>query len=194
MVKPNVKRLFFDVETTGTNWYRHGIHQLSGIIDIDGVYIDSFNIKLQPHPNCEILDSALAVAGVTREDIAKYQTQAEGFKEFLSFLAKYCKKFDKEDKINLVGFRNSSFDNFFLRLLFDQCGDKYYGSWFYQNTVDVATLASEYFLTRRSEIENFKLSTISKYFMIDVDETRLHDALYDVELTREVYYSIPKGF
>jgi len=32
-----MKLLFFDLETTGTTPARHGIHQISGIVEIDGV-------------------------------------------------------------------------------------------------------------------------------------------------------------
>lgn len=32
-----MKLLFFDIETTGTNPAKNGIHQISGTIEIDGV-------------------------------------------------------------------------------------------------------------------------------------------------------------
>ena len=37
------------------------------------------------------------------------------------------------------------------------------------------------------EMENFKLMTVARFLGIEVDESQLHDALYDVKLTKEIY-------
>ena len=66
-----MKLLFFDLETTGTNPGKHGIHQISGQIVIDGIVKESFDFHVQPNPKAIIEDEALAVAGVTREQIAQ---------------------------------------------------------------------------------------------------------------------------
>lgn len=67
-----MKLLFFDLETTGTNPGRNGIHQISGQVVIDGIVKESFDFHVQPNPKAAIEDEALAVAGVTREQIAQY--------------------------------------------------------------------------------------------------------------------------
>lgn len=36
-------------------------------------------------------------------------------------------------------------------------------------------------------MENFKLATVAKFMGINVDEEALHDAFYDIYLTREIY-------
>ena len=66
-----MKLLFFDLETTGTNPGKHGIHQISGQIVIDGIVKESFDFHVHPNPKAIIEDEALAVAGVTREQIAR---------------------------------------------------------------------------------------------------------------------------
>lgn len=71
-----MKLLFFDLETTGTNPGKHGIHQISGQIVIDGIVKESFDFHVQPNPKAIIEDEALAVAGVTREQIAQYPPMA----------------------------------------------------------------------------------------------------------------------
>ena len=38
-----MKILFFDLETTGTNPGRHGIHQISGQVVVDGETKEEFN-------------------------------------------------------------------------------------------------------------------------------------------------------
>ena len=37
------KRFFYDLETTGTNPGKNGIHQISGMIEIDGIVMEQFN-------------------------------------------------------------------------------------------------------------------------------------------------------
>ena len=45
------KLLFFDLETTGVKFWRNGIHQIGGIVDIDGQEAERFDIRLAQEPN-----------------------------------------------------------------------------------------------------------------------------------------------
>lgn len=75
-----MKLLFFDLETTGTLVNRHGIHQISGMVVIDGNVMETFNFYVQPNPKADILKEALDVAGVTEEHgdlYEKYMTDVE---------------------------------------------------------------------------------------------------------------------
>ena len=67
-----MKLLFFDLETTGVNPGKNGIHQISGEIVIDGVSKEQFDFHVQPNPRAIIEDEALKVAGVTREQVLAY--------------------------------------------------------------------------------------------------------------------------
>nr|DAK81844.1 MAG TPA: DNA polymerase III subunit alpha [Caudoviricetes sp.] len=185
-----MKLLFFDLETTGTNPARHGIHQISGIVEVDGVEQERFDFKVRPNPKAEVLDEALAVGGVTREQIEAYPAMEEVYGKLVALLARYVNKFDKNDKFFLVGYNNASFDNQFLRGFFMQNGDNYFGSWFWSNSLDVMVLASQYLLAERQLMPNFKLSTVASHLGIKIDDGKLHDAYYDIHLTREVYREI----
>lgn len=44
----------------------------------------------------------------------------------------------------------------------------------------------------RHELPNFKLASVAKHSGIAVDENRLHDSQYDIELTRELWLSACK--
>lgn len=183
-----MKLLFFDLETTGTNPARHGIHQISGMIEIDGVERERFDFKVRPNPKAEVLDEALAVGGVTREQIESYPPMEDVYRDFVGMLGRYVNKFNKADKFFLVGYNNAAFDNQFLRGFFLQMGDNYFGSWFWSNSVDVMVLASQYLLAERPLMPNFKLSTVAAQLGVSVSEDKLHDALYDIYLTREAYH------
>lgn len=182
-----MKLLFFDLETTGTNPGRNGIHQISGSIVIDGKHIQDFDFHVQPNPKAVIEDAALQVAGVTREQVLAYPPMQQVYQEFVAMLGKYVDKYDKKDKFFLVGYNNAAFDNQFLRGFFLQNGDQYFGSWFWSNSIDVMVLTSAYLADRRADMENFKLSTVAKFLGVSVSDDSLHNALYDIELTRAIY-------
>lgn len=182
-----MKLLFFDLETTGTNPGKNGIHQISGEIVIDGTSKEKFDFKVQPNPKCLIEQQALDVAGVTREQVLAYPPMGEIYNQFNAMLVKYVDKYKKTDKFFLVGYNNASFDNQFLRGFFLQNNDQFFGSWFWSNSIDVMVLASNKLVERRAEMENFKLSTVAKFLGIQVSEDNLHDAFYDIYLTKAIF-------
>jgi DNA polymerase-3 subunit epsilon len=182
-----MKLLFFDLETTGINPGKNGIHQISGEIVIDGESKQQFDFHVQPNPKAVIEPEALAVAGVTGEQIMAYPPMDVVYHEFVAMLGKYVDKYKKTDKFFLVGYNNAAFDNQFLRGFFLQNGDNYFGSWFWSNSIDVMVLASVRLAERRAEMENFKLATVAKFLGVDVKDESLHNALYDIHLTKAIY-------
>lgn len=182
-----MKVVFFDLETTGTLVNKHGIHQLSGAIVVDGEVKEEFDLRVQPNPKAEIIQEALDVAGVTKEQILSYPPMGIVFSSFIAMLDKYVDRFDKKDKFFLAGYNNASFDNQFLRAWFLQNGDKYFGSWFWSNSIDVMVLATPYLAAKRTEMENFKQGTVAKTLGIQVDDSKLHDALYDIQVCKAIY-------
>lgn len=182
-----MKIIFFDLETTGTLVNRHGIHQLSGEITVDGETKEMFDFRVRPNPKADILQEALDVAGVTKEQIQAYPAMGEVYQQFIALLSKHVSKYDKKDKFFLAGYNNASFDNQFLRAWFLQNGDQYFGSWFWSNSIDVMVLATPYLASKRSDMENFKQGTVAKTLGIPVDESKLHDALYDIQVCKAIY-------
>lgn len=160
------------------------------IVDIDGQEAERFDIRLAPNPAATIEQEALDVAGVTLEQVQSYQPMEDGYRQLVGILSKYVNKFDKRDKMYLVGYNNAGFDNSFLRALFQQCGDKYFGSWFYPNCMDVYVMVTPFLMGVRNDMENFKLMTVARTMGIEIDENKLHDATYDIELTRDIFYKI----
>lgn len=107
--------------------------------------------------------------------------------EFTNLLGKYVDKYDKTDKFFLCGYNNASFDNQFLRAWFVQNGDNYFGSWFWSSAIDVMVLAAQALMEQRHKMKDFKLRTVAEQLGIVIEEERLHDAMYDIVLTHEVY-------
>ena len=188
------KLFFYDLETTGTNPGRHGIHQISGEIVIDGKSVETFDFKVQPNPKAQIEDAALAVGGVTREQIMAYPPMGQVYTQLVTMLAKYVNKYDKTDKFHLVGYNNRGFDDNFFRGFFLQNGDNYFGSWFWADSIDVLVLASTFLADRRADLPNFKLATVADFLGIDTTAGKLHDASFDIYVTKAVFDFIISKF
>ena len=179
------KAVYIDVETTGTDPVKHGIHQLSGIIEVDGGEVENFDFRPRPRDNEEISEEALKVAGVTKDQIMAGTPPGEVLIKFKNMLKKYVDPYDKTDKFQFVGY-NASFDMKFIREFFKKGEDSYFGSWFYFPYIDVMSKAAYELRNERNNLPNFKLTTVAKYLGIEFDEEKAHNALFDIELTKEV--------
>ena len=186
-----MKILYYDLETTGVKYWKNGIHQIAGMVEIDGEIVETFNFNVQPHPKCIIEPEALKVGNVTLEQVQAYPAMEIVYKRFINILAKYIDKFDKKDKFFLCGYNNAGFDDKFLRSFFEQNNDSYFGSWFWQSSLDVYILSTHFLLAEYADLNDFKLATVARHLGIAVEENSLHDALYDVNLTREIYKILP---
>ena len=180
-------KFFYDLETTGVLPYRHSIHRIAGCIEVDGKIVETFDIKTRPNPKAIIEQEALDIGKVTLDQVMSYLEMHDAYKTVVAMLAKYVDRYDKRDKMWLVGYNNRSFDDLFFRAWFEQNDDAFFGAWFWSASLDVLVLASQYLLDRRRSMLNFKLPTVARELGIPVDKDRLHEARYDVELTREIY-------
>lgn len=188
-----VKLCFIDTETTGTKPDIHGIHQLSMImvaLDLNTgnrSLLEKVNLRMRPWNGCVYDEEALKVSNVSEEQISTYQPETEAFKQFRNTLDKHCNKFDKRDKYYFVGY-NSQFDKDMCYAWFNRCGEKYFFSYFFSNHIDVMTLVTPMLFGTRPDMLNFKLGTVSKFLNIVTEDTSLHDAMYDIEITQVIFW------
>ena len=182
-----MKRLFVDVETTGIDSRIHTIHQLAGCLEIDGDVVENFDWKIKPYEGCVINPRALEVSHITVEDIMNYPPEDEGYFEFKNMLGRHISVFNKEEKFFIIGY-NVKFDTDMLYQMFIRNDDMYFYSLCWGNVIDVMSLASDILADIRHEMPDFTLFTVAKQMGIIVDEAKLHDAGYDIEITRALYY------
>ena len=63
------KIMYYDLETTGLQPLVNGIHQIAGIIEINGKVVEEFNINMRPAEFHIIEPKALETSNLTVEDI-----------------------------------------------------------------------------------------------------------------------------
>lgn len=191
-----MKIMFYDIETTGLYASNCGIHQISGAIaeirkDEKRVNIlDHFNFKVKPFNGKRVYPSALEVGGITYDTISAYPEPAKIYEQFMKIIKKHVDKFNPDDKMFLAGYNNLHFDNDFLRQWFQDCGDRYFGSYFWSNALDVMAEAGKVLINVRPYMPNFKLGTVAKVLGIKFDEGDLHDAMIDIRLTIQIFNKI----
>lgn len=180
-------KIYFDLETTGTNPNLHSIHQIAGLVEINGVLQDSFDFKVRPHERAEFDPYALQMANKSKEDLVAYPPMKVIYKTLTGLLDKYINRYDSKDKAFLIGFNNRNFDDLFLRKFFELCGSSFFGSYFWPHSIDVSVLATQYLLYRRRSMPSFKLHRVASELGLLFEKEDLHDAVADVTLTRDIY-------
>jgi len=194
------KLLFIDVETTGVNPERNGVTQISGCVQIGDDVRETFDYFVRPFLQDEIEDAALEVTGINRRQFLQpdhpdflavpgqhFEGPREIYLRLAEMLGRYVDQYKKSDKFQFVGYNAHSFDMPFLRRFWEKNGDRYFGSWFWYPCLDVMLVWAQILQPVRAELANFKLATVARHSGINVDESRLHDSQYDIELTRELW-------
>ena len=197
--------LFYDLETTGTNSEKCGIHQISGAFVVNGKIAETFNYYVKPKKGCECSEKAMEMAGHTYEEMMaldQYQPMEEVFAKIYSRIIYYCGglneagKVDWGKKIYTAGFNIHKFDGPFMRQWFldngaNQAGTPYYEwGWVTSGEIDVMLIAEPVLMKVRSRMKNFKQYSVAMALGIPVQEERLHEAGYDIELCFNIYKTL----
>lgn len=185
-----IKKIFIDVETAGLDPKYDGLWNVAVIVDIDGVQKETLSLKFRPNPDKNCNQEALSVSGMTIEKLKELkQDYKSAFSEFIGLLDRHISKFDKKDKGFFVAY-NASFDEGFIREWFLDNGNNYFGAYFWSGRIDVMSHALEALCAHRPNMINFKLGTVANELGVSLDGIDLHDALADIQLTRNVYYEV----
>lgn len=180
-----MKRLYIDVETTGLNAQKNGIHEIAGYIEANGETVP-FSYKLRPPDFVEfsVPENNPHLEPVTAEDVKDYPPHEEVYREFVNLLSRYVDKYDTADKFYVVGY-NIAFDIDFLRQWFIWNGDQYFGSWVWFPPIDVMILASTALMGQRHLLPNFRLGTVYKH-LFNEELVGAHNAYADITATKRI--------
>lgn len=188
-----MKLFFCDTETTGVDPQCHAVVQISGSIHIPSPSgwekQETFDLTMRPFEGAVLEPSALEVNGHTKEKLLGYESPLARLAELRKIMGKYVNPYDRRDKFWFIGY-NAPFDHGMVNSWFKRCGDTYCMSWFHFPPLDVAQLAAIALIQRRPDMRRFKLSDVAHELGIQIDEKRLHDALYDIELTEDVFWQV----
>jgi DNA polymerase-3 subunit epsilon len=160
-----MKQIFIDVETTGLSLKKSKVKELGFIYFLNGKKIRSENIV--------------------------YKDENSIYNAFLFFLNSVIDPYDPDDKAYFIAY-NSSFDFEIVRNMFLRQKNKFFNSYFKSHSICVMHRALYVNMTKNLNISSFKLGEVCKFFKIGVDNTKLHGALYDIELTYKLYKKLQK--
>ena len=193
----NVQKVtFLDIETTGQIVGLHGITQIAahmGHFTYDPFgfpvyhHYDSIDLKMAPFEEDEIDPAALEHIGVTYEEVVSRPDPVDQYERYVEWLGSYINKFDKYDKLTMISYW-SHFDMDHLRQWFKNCGDTYFGSWFWCPPIDVSTMVQQRLIEdgMRGAMWNVQLGTVCDHFGI-VRDGELHDAIVDCTILKNLY-------
>lgn len=186
-----MKKVFlFDVETTGLSKHKNDIVQLSGLIEVGGVVKEKFNYRCKPVSIENVSVEALNVIGFSLDELMEFPSQQTVYRQLLQILARYCDKYDRNDKFYLAGY-NVQFDIGFLQEFFKRQGDKWYGSWFNHKYIDPLRILHWMELRGKIDLDSYKLENVCQHYGIKI---QAHDAMSDIEATYELYKKLNERF
>lgn len=184
------KIAWIDVETGGLSAIKNPVLQIALLLEVDGKVIDKFTSYIQPLPQDVVDQEALDVNGITREQIETFPSPLIVIRQLVNFLNLHVNKYDRTDKMVIAGY-NVDFDDKFLRAWFKKLNEKYYGSFFFWRRICVLNESVHYIVRKNLALpRGLKLAEAAEMF--DVKVGKLHDALADITLTRNIYHEIGK--
>lgn len=184
------KILFIDLETTGTNCDWHGIHQVGAIIDIDGKEVATFFKNVKPHTGAKVDPQALAVSGVTWPMIKDYPTMSYVFDEFVKMISVFADPAG-QDRIYIAGYNSQALEGPFIREWYKQNGaEQLFRSHFHSATIDIMTLCAKHYMDKGISPVSYSLPNMARISGIMYEAGKMHNALYDAQLARKLYYKL----
>jgi len=178
--------LWIDVETTGLDKHRNGIIQIAGIVEVDGTERERFN--LQMNPEAELDPVSQTIHGISQAEISGYPSRQETFDRFTSILLRYVRFEEPNTRFCPAGY-NVRFDIGFLDQWFRSMREPGLGAYFRRERVDPSAMmkALQEYLGKR-KMPSWSLRAVASQMGLSFGER--HDALEDVEMTREIHHRI----
>jgi DNA polymerase III epsilon subunit-like protein len=191
----NQKYIVIDTETEGLNLINSRPWQVSWLT-AKGSYIQKKYDKFLKWPNLKVSEGAARVTGFNEE---KYNRISEDPKKVLNDLWEIM----SDKSYIIIGQNFLGFDAYVLNTLRKQCGEKPDYSYI-SRVIDTISLAMSIgtgykqlqrddilcqyrFLNHRDKKIKASQGALLKQYNIDHDPSRLHDGLYDIEMTFKIF-------
>lgn len=187
-----MKFLWCDTETTGLKTENAAPFQIAFIFvsNIEGVKTETERVfMLNPFdiPGIEYSTDAAKVHGYSKEEIEKFFPSKQIVPKIAEFLES-MKMFTKNEKMFFCGYNSNTFDWDHLCSLFNHYGLKF-SEYFENQKLDVFEQVKRAGAMKiLPYLENRKLVTIAKF--LGINHEKAHDALSDIQTTREVAKSL----
>jgi len=181
-----MKIIYVRIETTGIACPESGLVQLTGAVEVDGEVKERFNFPMRPFPNDIVSQEGIGQNSASARELAARDNPARVFEKFVALLDRYVDRYDRFDKFHLVAY-NARFDAEHLRAWFEKNRDRYFSSWFWHPAIDAMNFAATVLMGARSDVVDFKLGTVAELLGVFVEQERVHEPEYAIELTRIVF-------
>lgn len=175
------KKIYVDLETTGLDVEKHGICQISGIVEVGLEVVEEFDFSVKLYPLDEISADAIAINGYTADRAGV--SPSEAYRSVIDVFSRYIDRYNKLDKFLWVG-QNPSFDYTFLDKFFKKNRNDYLYAYIHYRKIDLITISA--FLAEAGviKIDSCKLADVAKALEIPL---QAHNALNDVRAVRDIY-------
>jgi DNA polymerase III epsilon subunit-like protein len=185
-------KLFIDLETTSLNAQdtinkdniyipASGILEIYAELYIQNKLIDTFHSRALPNDdqvkhayNKELISKNISDKVTT--------TQTTQNMSFLSFLRKHIDPYDQFSKAAFIAY-NAPFDESFVREIL-KSANLNWGNFFLQKSICLYELSSYLLGDTSIVLKDNKLCTVARYFNIPINKKSLHNADYDIYLTK----------
>lgn len=165
------KFVVVDLETTGLDTHKDYIIEIGAVKIVKGKITDKFSTFVSC--SASLPSEIVELTGITENDVKDAPAIEEALKSLRQFM----------QGCTLVA-HNLPFDFAFLRNWGFWCGVDF--NEFEKNALDTVELAKEIL---ESEVENYKLSTLAKYFGVEFTH---HRALNDAEATSKIFIKLAR--
>ena len=187
-----MKRVFVDTETTGLDKKIHGVIQIAALVEINGKVVEKFEGKCAPLEDDKVDLGAIKVAGYqTEEEVRSLPPSTQLYSDFVNLLARYVDRFDKYDKFHWYGY-NANFDFEFVWSWFFKHGDNTFRAFVWTPPICILNLAGFVLETERPRLSSYTQMSIARHLQIGVEGDRIHDALYDIEVSRNILLELER--
>ena len=179
-----MKFFWIDCEMTGKDPVKNGIHQIAGIVEIDGVVQEMFNYHVNTFPGDEYNDESFPFHGKTREEIATYPSPTLIYYKIKLLLNRYVDlALDYPERFIIAGHK-VNFDFDFMKAWFQKNLDPTWEKYFEHHQEDIVCHSILAGREGMLKVPDYRLETIAKAFGIPHTP---HDAFSDIRATYEIF-------